>query len=58
MGFESTIPVFEWAQIFRALDLAATVIGVVCFGSIFVVFVVEQLSGAAAVILGDNEMNH
>jgi hypothetical protein len=28
MGLESTIPVFERAKIFRALDRAATVIGV------------------------------
>jgi hypothetical protein len=27
VGFETTIPVFEWAKTVRALDRAATVIG-------------------------------
>jgi hypothetical protein len=28
MGFQPTIPVFEWTKIFRTLDLAAIVIGI------------------------------
>jgi hypothetical protein len=28
VGFKPTIPVFEWAKTFRALDCAATVIGI------------------------------
>jgi hypothetical protein len=27
LGFELTLPVFEWAKTFNALDCAATVIG-------------------------------
>jgi hypothetical protein len=31
VGFKPTIPVFEWAKTYRALDCAATVIGLDIF---------------------------
>jgi hypothetical protein len=31
VGFEPTIPVFEWAKTVHALDLVATVIGRILF---------------------------
>jgi hypothetical protein len=50
-GFEPAIPVFEWAKIFRALDRAATEIGVFSFGYIHEEWQLSFWTGGAALIL-------
>jgi hypothetical protein len=51
VGFESTIPVFERAKTFHALDLAATVIGS------YMIITITIFSRRVSVCIIDNQPN-